>query len=61
MSKFAGRFPKETDHTEEYVFKTNTYERKKRDKQIDSNKQSKYFDSHESNWSTSSKRHKNEY
>ena len=56
MSKFAGRFPKETDHTEEY-----TYERKKRDKQIDSNKQSKYFDSHESNWTTSSKRHKNEY
>lgn len=61
MSKFVGKFPKETDQTEEYMFKTNTYDRKQRDKKKDMTKQSKYFDSYESNLNSNSKRQKNQY
>ena len=58
MSKFVARFRPEKDYSDEYDFKQNTYERKKRDKQRESKKQSKYFESYESEWYSEPKRQK---
>jgi hypothetical protein len=35
VSKQVGRFQKEKEYSEEYAFKTNVYERKKRDKELE--------------------------
>jgi len=58
VSKFVARFRPEKDYSDEYDFKQNTYERKKRDKQRESKKQSKYFESYESEWYSEPKRQK---
>ena len=49
MSKFVAKFRPEKHYNDDYGFKQNTYERKKRDKQKDSKRQ-KYFDSYESDF-----------
>jgi len=41
VSKFADKFNKET-YNEDYAFKTNTYERKKRDKKLEERKSSRF-------------------
>jgi len=46
VSKFVAKFRPEKDYNDDYGFKQNTYERKKRDKQKESKRQ-KYFDSYE--------------
>lgn len=56
MSKFVAKFRTERDYSDDYEFKPNTYERKKRDKQRESKKQSKYFESYESEWYSEPKR-----
>jgi hypothetical protein len=56
VSKFVAKFRQEKDYNDEYGFKTNTYERKKRDKQKDFKKQSKHFDSYESDWYSDSRK-----
>ena len=56
MSKFVARFRPEKDYSDDYEFKQNTYERKKRDKQRESKKQSKYFYSYETDWHSEPKR-----
>lgn len=50
MSKFVAKFRPEKDYNDDYGFKQNTYERKKRDKQRESKKQTKYFDTYEPDW-----------
>jgi len=58
VSKNVAKFRKERDYNDEYAFKTNTYDRKQRDKQRESKKQSKYFDSYESDYYSDSKRYR---
>jgi hypothetical protein len=48
VSKFVGKFRPERDYEDNYGFKQNLYERKKKDKQKDSAKKMKYFDQYES-------------
>ena len=55
MSKFVAKFRPEKDYNDDYGFKQNSYERKKRDKQKESKKQ-KYFDSYEADWYSEPKR-----
>jgi len=58
VSKFVAKFRPERDYSDDYEFKQNTYERKKRDKQRESRKQSKYFDSYESDYYSEPKRYR---
>lgn len=57
MSKNVAKFRKPKDYNEEYAFKTNTYDRKQRDKQKDSKKQ-KYHDSYDPDWHNESLRYR---
>lgn len=51
MSKFADKFRKNKDDYEGYSGKTDTYDRKKRDKTRDNVKQARMYDSSDSEWS----------
>lgn len=46
MPKYVEKFRKEKDYNDDYAFKMNMYDRKQRDKQRESKKQAKYFDSY---------------
>lgn len=56
MSKFVAKFRPEKDYNDDYAFKPNPYERKKRDKQKDEIRQSKYYDPYESDWRAEGRR-----
>lgn len=58
MSKFVAKFRKEKDYNDEYAFKKNVYERKKQEKRRDVDKQNRYGDAYDVDWSYSTKKHR---
>ena len=58
MSKNVAKFRKERDYNDEYAFKKNVYERRKQEKRRDTDKQNRYEDAYDVDWSYGTKKHR---